>query len=692
MSRNAVNPLIHLTDLPPFSEIRPEHVVPAIEQILAENRLAIEQLLNSNSVFSWDNLVVPLEDMEDRLSRAWSPVSHMNAVVNNDDLREAYNACLPKLSEYATELGQNQALYAAYKSLTENGDYENLNVAQRKAIDNALRDFRLSGVDLPNDDKARYMEIQQELSRLTSRFGENVLDATQAWNKLIDEEARLAGLPASAKAMARQTAESKDMQGWLLTLEFPSYFAVMNYADDRALREEMYQAYATRASDQGPHAGQWDNSEIMEQILALRHELAQILGFSSYAERSLATKMAPSIDKVMAFLRDLADRSLGMAQEELEELRQYASEHLALETIEPWDISYASEKLRQHRYAISQEDLKPYFPEPHVVSGLFAVVKQLYGLEIIELQGIDTWHENVRVFEIRDRKGETRGQFFLDLYARPNKRGGAWMDVCISRRATGTGIQIPVAYLTCNFSPPVGDDPALFTHNEVITLFHEFGHGLHHMLTQVDNLAVSGISGVPWDAVELPSQFLENWCWEREAVDLIAQHYQTRKPIPDVLYEKMIAAKNFQSGMQMVRQLEFALFDFRIHAEYSPEQGARIQEILHEVRAEVAVVKPPAYHRFQHGFSHIFAGGYAAGYYSYKWAEVLSSDAFSKFEETGIFNQQTGLEFLEAILEQGGARDPMDLFIEFRGREPEIDALLRHSGIIDTAQAAGAGA
>jgi oligopeptidase A len=672
------NPLLNLTDLPPFSAIRPEHVEPAIDQILADNRAAIAQLLEATDDYSWDNLVAPLEAVEDRLARAWSPVSHMNSVVNSDALRDAYNACLPKLSQYATELGQNQRLFAAFETVAKDSS---LNTAQRKAVDNALRDFRLAGVDLPEEKKQRYMAIQQELSGLTAKFSENVLDATQAWTKLIDDEARLAGLPESAIAMAKQSAEQKQVDGWLFTLEFPSYFAVMSYVDDRTLREEMYVAYATRASDQGPHAGQFDNSPLMEQILALRHELAQLLGFSNYAERSLATKMAPTVEKVTAFLRDLADRSLGMAQEELDELKQFARDSLQLAELQPWDITYASEKLRQHRYALSQEDLKPYFPQPRVVSGMFAVVQQLYGLEINELSGIDTWHPDVRVFEIRDRLGERRGRFYLDLYARPNKRGGAWMDECISRRQTEQGVQLPVAYLTCNFSSPLGDDPALFTHNEVITLFHEFGHGLHHMLTQVDTLAVSGISGVPWDAVELPSQFLENWCWEREAVDLIAGHYQSGEALPDALYDKMIAAKNFQSGMQMVRQLEFALFDFRLHAEYSPEQGAQVQEILDQVRAEVAVIKPPEYHRFQHSFSHIFAGGYAAGYYSYKWAEVLSSDAFSKFEETGIFNRQTGLEFLEAVLEQGGSRDPMDLFIEFRGREPEIDALLRHSGI-----------
>ena len=675
------NPLLNIVDLPPFSAIKPKHIEPAIDQILADNRAAIARILENPEIKTWDNLGAPMEDLEDRLSRAWSPVSHMNAVLNSDELTDAYNACLPKLSQYFTELGQNEQLYKAYESIANGPDAEKLNVAQRKAIDNILRDFHLSGVNLPAEQKARFMEIQQQLSTLTSKFSQNVLKATQAWTKHITDEKALAGMPPSALAMAKQTADTKGLDGWLFTLEFPSYLAVMSYADDRALREETYQAFATRASDQGPHAGQWDNSGLMEQIMALRHELAQILGFETYAHRSLATKMAPSTEKVMEFLRNLADHSLGMAQEELEELTAFGREQFDITKLEPWDITYCSEKLREHRYAISQEDLKPYFPEYRVVDGLFNVVNKLYGLEIKELSGIDTWHQDVRTFEIFDRHGHSRGRFYLDLYARPNKRGGAWMDDCISRRETSEGIQLPVAYLTCNFSSPIGSDPALFTHNEVITLFHEFGHGLHHMLTQVNTLSVSGISGVPWDAVELPSQFLENWCWESQAVNLIAQHYQSGEPLPDDLYDKMIKAKNFQSGMQMVRQLEFAMFDFRIHSEYDPMKGARVQEILDEVRAEVAVIKPPEYHRFQHSFSHIFAGGYAAGYYSYKWAEVLSSDAFSKFEETGIFNRETGLEFLESVLEQGGARDPMDLFIEFRGREPEIDALLRHSGI-----------
>ncbi|HEB94009.1 MAG TPA: oligopeptidase A [Gammaproteobacteria bacterium] len=672
------NPLLQLTDLPPFSQIKPEHVEPAIDRVLADNRAEIERLLAATDNYNWDNLAAPLADLEDRLNRTWSPVSHMIAVVNSEALRETHNACLPKLSQYATELGQNTRLYAAFQRVAQD---TGLDTAQRKAIDNALRDFRLAGVDLPEEKKQRYMAIQQRLSTLAAKFSENVLDATQAWSRLEESENSLSGMPASSIAMARQTAEQKGLDGWQLTLEFPSYFAVMSYADNRGLREEVYHAYATRASDQGPHAGKFDNGPLMEEILALRHELAKLLGFENYAERSLATKMAPSTDRVIAFLSDLANRSVGMAREELDELAAFARELHGIAALQPWDITYYAEKLRQHRYALSQEDLKPYFPEPRVVSGLFEVVKRLYGLQIDELQDVDTWHPSVRAFEIRDRHDELRGSFYLDLYARENKRGGAWMDECISRRATAEDVQLPVAFLTCNFTPPLDGEPALLTHNEVITLFHEFGHGLHHMLTQVDVMAVSGISGVPWDAVELPSQFLENWCWEREAVDLIAAHYQSGEPLPDTLYSRMMAAKNFHAGMQMVRQLEFSLFDFRLHRDYDPARGARIQETLDAVRTEVAVIKPPQYHRFQHSFSHIFAGGYAAGYYSYKWAEVLSSDAFARFEETGIFNRDTGLAFLEAVLEQGGARDPMELFVKFRGREPEIDALLRHSGI-----------
>ncbi|MET0013702.1 MAG: oligopeptidase A [Sedimenticola sp.] len=673
------NPLLELEALPHFSRIRPEHVEPAIDALLKEGRELTHKLLESGAPYTWDNLVEPLEIADDRLGRAWSPVSHMNSVVNSDELRDAYNACLPKLSDYATEMGQNEQLCNAYKAVYENGS--DLNDDQRKLLENALRDFRLSGVDLPAEKKSRYKEISQQLTRLTSKYEENLLDATNAWSKLITDEAELAGLPESALGLAKQTAEQRDKAGWMLTLEFPSYLPVMTYADNRELRREMYEAYATRASDQGPHAGKWDNSETMERILELRHEQALLLGFDNYAERSLAKKMARSCDEVLGFLNDLAKRSHDQALQELRELTEFASSEHGAEDLQAWDIGYYAEKLRQHRYAITQEELKPYFPESKVLSGMFAVVNRLYGIEIAEVDDVETWHPDVRFFEIRDRDGGIRGQFYLDLYARPKKRGGAWMDECVVRMFNEQYDQIPAAYLTCNFSPPVGDKPALFTHDEVETLFHEFGHGLHHLLTRVNYPGIAGINGVAWDAVELPSQFMENWCWEREALDRISGHYETGEPIPATLYDRMKAAKNFQSGMQMVRQLEFSLFDFRMHREYQPGSGGRIYEILEEVREKVAVIRPPAFNRFAHGFSHIFAGGYAAGYYSYKWAEVLSADAFSLFEERGIFDRDTGVAFLQNILEKGGSKDAMELFIGFRGREPEIDALLRHSGI-----------
>lgn len=677
------NPLLDLSGLPRFTLIKAEHVEPAIDQVLADNRALVQQLLLTHREFHWTNLVQPLEDMDERLSRVWSPVSHMNSVVNSDELRAAYNACLSKLSNYATEMGQNKALFKAYQSIAEGEQYHQLDRAQKKIIDNTIRDFRLSGIDLNEEQQGRYKALMEELSALTSKFEEHILDASRAWTKVIDNEAALAGLPDSAKAMAQQSAVQREQQGWLFTLEFPSYLAVMTYADDRAFRKEMYTAFVTRASDEGPHAGQWDNSPLMEQILALRHEAAQLLGFDNYAERSIATKMAVSTSQVMEFLTDLAKRSLPIAKSDLEELRLFAEQQHDISTLEAWDVVYYSEKLRQHKYSISQEAIKPYFPEHRVVAGMFDVVEKLYGLNIKESRRVETWHKDVRFFEIFDKDGALRGQFYLDLYARQFKRGGAWMDECIVRKTTADGsVQTPVAYLTCNFSSPIGDDPALFTHDEVLTLFHEFGHGLHHMLTKVDYPSVSGINGVAWDAVELPSQFMENWCWEREALALISGHYQSGEPLPDEMFDKMTAAKNFQSGMQMVRQLEFSIFDFRIHLEFDPAKGARIHEILDDVRQQFSVIKPPSFNRFPHSFSHIFSGGYSAGYYSYKWAEVLSSDAFSLFEENGIFDRETGLNFLSMILEQGGSSDPMELFINFRGREPQIDALLRHSGII----------
>ncbi|MFZ1538999.1 MAG: M3 family metallopeptidase [Chromatiaceae bacterium] len=676
------NPLIDMPGLPPFGRILPEQVEPAIDSLLARNRACIDELAQAGGPATWENFIEPLEILGDGLERAWSPVGHLNAVMNSEALRAAYNACLPKLSDYATELGQNRALFEGYRTVAAQ---EHLDATQHKLLDNALRDFHLSGVDLPPEQQGRFRVIDQELSRLSSKFSENLLDATNAWCKHIEDEAQLAGLPESARALARQTAEQRGETGWVLTLDFPSYQPVMTYADDPTLRREVYEAYTTRASELGPHAGQWDNGAIMDEILALRHEQAQLLGFANYAERSLATKMARSPEEVMGFLTGLAERVVTPARRELEEVRDFAQTLHGVSAIEPWDLAYYSEKLREHRYAITQEELRPYFPISRVLNGLFNLLERLFEIGIREVQGVETWHPEVRFFEIRVADGGLRGQFYLDPFARPNKRGGAWMDVCVNRLHTATCDQIPCAYLVCNFTPPVGDQPSLLTHTEVLTLFHECGHGLHHLLTQIDYPAIGGISGVPWDAVELPSQFLENWCWERGSLDLISGHVATGEPIPGGLYQRLRAAKNFLSAMQMARQLEFALFDFRIHLEYDPARGGRIYEILDEVRDQVAPIKPPAFNRFPHSFSHIFAGGYGAGYYSYKWAEVLSADAFSLFEEKGILDTATGRAFRQHILEQGGSRAAMDLYVAFRGREPTLDALLRQSGIATAA-------
>jgi oligopeptidase A len=676
------NPLLsNNTILPLFSKIKPEHIEPAITQLLEEARTVVKKHLQATTEYTWGNLIEPLENAEDKLNKAWSPVSHMNAVVNTDELRLAYNACLPKLSDYSTEMGQNEQLFNAYKVIADSNEFAPLDSAQKKIIQNALRDFRLSGVDLDNEKKQRYKTISQELSRLASNYEENLMDATNAWRKVIRNEQDLAGLPASALAQAKQTAESQDQDGWMITLQFPSYQAIMTYADDRELRREHYEAYATRASDQASDNEQWDNSLLMEQILALRHEKAQLLGFENYAELSLATKMAKKPEEVMNFLEDLADKSWRQARKDFADLQSFAKQYHGINNLQSWDLTYYSEKMRQHFYQLSQEEVKAYFPITRVLPGLFAVVEKLYGLQISEISDFDSWHPDIRFFQIHDEFGVLRGKFYFDLYARTKKRGGAWMDDCVGRKKINDQIQTPIAYLTCNFTPPTSTEPSLLSHDDVTTLFHEFGHGLQHMLTKIDYLGVSGINGVEWDAVELPSQFMENWCWEQEALALISGHYQTSEPLPDTLFNKMLAAKNFQAGMMTVRQLEFSLFDFRIHKDYDPEKGARIYPILEQVRAQVAVINPPKFNRFAHSFSHIFAGGYAAGYYSYKWAEVLSSDAFSLFEEKGIFNQETGKLFLTTILETGGSEDAMALFIKFRGRKPTIDALLKHNGI-----------
>lgn len=676
------NPLLTMDSLPPFSQIKPEQVQPAVIQAIADCKQKISDVLAQRDPHTWDSLIAPLEEVNDRLSRIWSPVSHLNSVLNSEALREAHDACLPLLSEFQTYVGQHEGLYQAYLALSQSDDFPLLSGAQRKEIQNTLRDFRLSGIGLPAEAQQRYGEIQARLSELASRFSNNVLDATQGWHKLVADEAELAGLPDSVRAAARQMAELKGKEGWLFTLDIPSYLPVMMYADNRELRAEMYEAFTTRASDQGPNAGKWDNSAIMSELLTLRRELAQLLGFANYAELSLATKMADKTEQVVSFLTDLAAKSLPQGKAELEEIRAFAAEQNGQSELAAWDLAYYAEKLKQHKFSISDEQLRPYFPASKVVKGLFEVVKRVFGMKVRERLGIDTWHPDVRFYDIFDADDELRGSFYLDLYAREHKQGGAWMDVCLGRRYRQDGsLQKPVAYLTCNFNGPVDGKPALFTHNEVVTLFHEFGHGIHHMLTRIDVAGVAGINGVAWDAVELPSQFLENWCWESEALAFISGHYETGEPLPADLLEKMLTARNFQAAMQMLRQLEFALFDFRLHQEFDPTNPAQLPALLDEVRSQVAVMTPPAFNRFQHSFSHIFAGGYAAGYYSYKWAEVLSADAFSRFEEEGIFNPATGQSFLKNILEKGGSKEPMELFRAFRGREPKVDALLRHSGI-----------
>ncbi|ANB53379.1 oligopeptidase A [Aeromonas veronii] len=676
------NPLLTMDSLPPFSQIKPEQVQPAVIQAIADCKQKISDVLAQRDPHTWDSLIAPLEEVNDRLSRIWSPVSHLNSVLNSEALREAHDACLPLLSEFQTYVGQHEGLYQAYLALSLSDDFPLLSGAQRKEIQNTLRDFRLSGIGLPAEAQQRYGEIQARLSELASRFSNNVLDATQGWHKLVADEAELAGLPDSVRAAARQMAELKGKEGWLFTLDIPSYLPVMMYADNRELRAEMYEAFTTRASDQGPNAGKWDNSAIMSELLTLRRELAQLLGFANYAELSLATKMADKTEQVVSFLTDLAAKSLPQGKAELEEIRAFAAEQHDQSELAAWDLAYYAEKLKQHKFSISDEQLRPYFPASKVVKGLFEVVKRVFGMKVRERLGIDTWHPDVRFYDIFDADDELRGSFYLDLYAREHKQGGAWMDVCLGRRYRQDGsLQKPVAYLTCNFNGPVDGKPALFTHNEVVTLFHEFGHGIHHMLTRIDVAGVAGINGVAWDAVELPSQFLENWCWESEALAFISGHYETGEPLPADLLEKMLTARNFQAAMQMLRQLEFALFDFRLHQEFDPANPAQLPALLDEVRSQVAVMTPPAFNRFQHSFSHIFAGGYAAGYYSYKWAEVLSADAFSRFEEEGIFNPATGQSFLKNILEKGGSKEPMELFRAFRGREPKVDALLRHSGI-----------
>ena len=681
------NPLLDFSGLARFDAIKPEHVTPAIDTLLATASTLVTELEAPMAQVSWEGFVEPLENATEQLGRAWSIVGHLNSVVDTPELRAVYNENQPRLVEFWTALGQNLALFEKYKALQASEQYASLSVARKKVIDNAVRDFRLSGAELPDAQKERFAEIAEKLAALTTRFSENILDATNDFGLFVTDEAELAGLPDDVRQAARAAAEKDGKPGYKFTLHFPSYFPVLQYADNRALREQIYRANATKASELGAKT-EWDNSANMQEILQLRNEEASLLDFSNFAELSLVSKMAQSPQEVISLLEDLGRRARSYGEQDWAELRAFAKEQLGMESLEAWDTTYVSEKLREQRYAFSEQEVKQYFPEPKVVEGLFQVIQRLFNVSI-KPDSAPVWHEDVKFFRI-ERDGKLVGQFYLDLYARSGKRGGAWMDDARARRMTASGVQTPIAYLVCNFTEPAIVDgvkkPALFTHDEVITLFHESGHGLHHMLTQVDEVGVSGISGVEWDAVELPSQFMENFCWEWEVLQHMTAHADTGATLPRDLFDKMIAAKNFQSGLQMLRQVEFSLFDMHIHFDYDAAGTDSVAAVLNRVRDQIAVIRPPEFNRFQHSFSHIFAGGYAAGYYSYKWAEVLSADAYSAFEEAAakgdnVVSIETGLRFQKEILAVGGSRPAIESFKAFRGREPSIDALLRHSGM-----------
>jgi oligopeptidase A len=654
------------------------HFKTHLEELLKSNLEQIEHLLQNNPCYTWDDLVYPLDDLEDALERLWSPFSHLHSVMDSDALRECYDACLPLLSSYEAAIGHNKKLYEAINSI----DPSSLNAAQKKILTDSIRNFELSGVALSEEHQKKFEAIQARLAELSNQFEHNILDATQAFTIYLTDDSRLTGVPQHALNTAKELAEEKNLPGYVFTLEYPSFHAVMTHADDRALREQMYEAYVTRASDQGPNAGQFDNTAFMNEMLALRQEKAKLLGFNNYAELSVATKMADSPQQVMGFMNDLVERAHQQAKNEFQQLEQFAADTYSISPVKPWDSAYLSEKRRQSLYSISQEDLRPYFPHPKVMEGLFAIIKKLYGVSLQEVPGTDVWHKDVNCYAVVDQYNQVRGYVYSDLYSRPHKHGGAWMDSLQSRRRLEDGtIQLPIATLTCNFAKPSGSKPALLSHDEVTTLFHEMGHCLHHLLTQVDYLSASGINGVEWDAVELPSQFFENWCWEKSALALMTGHLDSGEPLPEALFERLTTAKNFQSAMAMMRQLEFSLFDFRIHQEYQAIDSF-ISDTLADVRRKTNIIPIAPYNRFQHSFSHIFGGGYSAGYYSYSWAEVLSSDAFSRFEEEGVFNTVTGHDFLKCILEVGGSKPAAEAYKEFRGRPATVDALLRHNGIV----------
>ena len=679
------NPLLDFSDLPRFDTFAPAYVTPALDVLLIKAREVVQTLAAPAATISWENFVEPLENATEKLGRAWGVVSHLNAVMDTPELRATYNENQPKVTEFWTELGQNLALFDKYKALKASASYADLSATRKKIIDNAIRDFRLGGAELPAEKKERFAQIQEQQAALSTKFSENVLDATNDYELLITDAARLAGLPEDVQQAAQASAEKAGKSGYRFTLHFPSYFPILQYANDRALRETIYRANATKASELGAKP-EWDNTQNVIEILKLRDEEAKLLGYQNFAEVSLVPKMATAPQQVIQFLDDLAVRARPFAENDLAELKAFAKTELGIDKLEAWDFTYAAEKLREQRYAFSEQEVKLYFPEPKVVDGLFRLVQNMFGVAIKADAG-PVWHDDVKFYRI-EKNGQLIGQFYLDLYARSGKRGGAWMDDARGRKSIGVDVQTPVAYLTCNFTEPAVIDgvrkPAYFTHDEVITLFHEFGHGLHHMLTAVDELGVSGISGVEWDAVELPSQFMENFCWEWEVLQHMTAHAESGAALPRALYDKMIAAKNFQSGLQMLRQVEFSLFDMHLHFDYDPNGTKSVADVLAEVRHRVAVVIPPPFNRFQNSFSHVFAGGYAAGYYSYKWAEVLSADAYGAFEEAqGDPNRlaETGLAFQREILAVGGSRSAMESFTAFRGREPSIDALLRHNGM-----------
>ncbi|TCV92837.1 oligopeptidase A [Luteibacter rhizovicinus] len=675
------NPLLAENTLPAFSAIRPEHVEPAIDTLIAEQRAAIDAIATPDAPRDFAHVMLAQERLDQTLSRAWSPVSHLHSVVDSEALRKAHGSAEEKLTDHGIEVGQNRDLYAAVQAVAGRPDFATLSIAEKASVEHALRDFRLSGVALEEPARTRFREIGVELSKLSTEFSNAVLDATEAWHQHVTDERDLAGIPPSGRAVLREYAKDLDLDGYLVTLKQPSVQAVLTYAENRELRERVYWAYQTRASDQGPNAGKFDNTVRLEKIVALRHEAAQLLGFANAAEESLATKMATSPQVVLDFLADLAGRARPVARRELDELRRFATDTLKLDNLEPWDVGFASERLRQERYQLDEEQLKPYFPLPAVVEGLFTVIQRLYGITLKKREDVDTWHPDVSYYDVMDADGRIFAGAYIDLYARSGKRGGAWMDVCASRFRDGDQVQSPVAFLTCNFAPPTDGAPALLTHDDVLTLFHEFGHGLHHMLTEVDIPSVGGVDGVEWDAVELPSQFMENFAWDRQALALFARHYKTGELLPDDLYERMLAARHFHAGLFLVRQLEFALFDFRLHLEYDPARGARPMDVLEKVRHEVAVMYPPAWQRFPHAFTHVFAGGYGAGYYSYLWAEVLSADAFEPFEAAGVLDRATGDAFRREVLAVGATRPALESFVAFRGREPRPDALLKSYGL-----------